>query len=86
MAELARDLYGPTEDIEAILDENYEPVGYFMSLAARERFMAVSLGFQSADELPPEARGPYLSVKQVLARLERLAPSTEPTDAAAAKS
>jgi hypothetical protein len=42
--------------------------------------MAAALGLSSADELPPEARGPYYSPQQTLAYLESLAPSD--TDAA----
>jgi hypothetical protein len=76
LAELVRDLYGETDGVETIIDERHEAVGYFMSLAARERYMAVALGLSSADELPPEDRGPYLSPSQLLARLESIAPST----------
>jgi hypothetical protein len=46
-----------------------------MSLAARERYIAVALGYSSVDEMPPEDRGPYLSPSQLIARLEALAPS-----------
>jgi hypothetical protein len=80
LAELVRDLYGGLDGVETIVDAQHEAVGYFMSLAARERYVAAALGFSSADELPPEARGPYLSPKQTLAYLESIAPSD--TDAA----
>jgi len=80
LAELVRDLYADLDCVETIVDARHEAVGYFMSLAARERYMAVALGFSSVDEMPPEARGPYYSVRQVLERLEELAPSTDPAD------
>ena len=80
LAELVRDLYGQLDGVETIVDDRYEAVGYFMSLAARERYVAHALGFSSVDEMPPEDRGPYLSPKQTLAYLESIAPSD--TDAA----
>jgi hypothetical protein len=75
LAELVQDLYGGLDGVETIVDAQHEAVGYFMSLAARERYVAVALGYSSADELPPEDRGPYLSPQQTLAYLESLAPS-----------
>ena len=76
LAELVRDLYGELDGVETIVDAHHEAVGYFMSLAARERYMAVALGYSSVDEMPPEDRGPYLSPSQLLAYLESIAPST----------
>jgi hypothetical protein len=70
LAELVRDLYGDLDGVETIVDARFEAVGYFMSLAARERYVAVALGYPSVDEMPPEDRGPYYSPAQVLAHLE----------------
>src|SRR4051794_13313300 len=75
LAELVRDLYSELDGVETIVDDRHEAAGYFMSLAARERYVAAALGYPSADELPPEDRGPYLSPSQVLAHLESIAPS-----------
>ena len=75
LAELVRDLYADLDGVETIVDDKHEAVGYFMSLAARERYIAVALGYSSVDEMPPEDRGPYLSPSQLIARLEALAPS-----------
>ena len=78
LAELVRDLYDESAWVESIIDANFDVVGYFMSLAARERYLAAALGYSSVDELPPEARGPYYSPGQILAHLESIAPSSDP--------
>ncbi len=75
LAELVRDLYADLDGVETIVDDRHEAVGYFMSLAARERYIAVALGYSSVDEMPPEDRGPYYSHAQTMAYLESLAPS-----------
>jgi hypothetical protein len=75
LAELAKDLFGELDGVETIIDDRHEAVGYFMSLAARERCIAAALGFSSAEELPSESRGPYFSPTQTIAYLESLAPS-----------
>jgi hypothetical protein len=74
-AELAKDLYCEFDGVETIVDQRHEAVGYFMSLAARERYMAAALGYSSAEELRAESRGPYYSPKQTIAYLESIAPS-----------
>jgi hypothetical protein len=75
LAELVQDLYGDLDGVETIVDARHEAVGYFMSLTARERYIATALGYASVDAMPPEDRGPYFSHAQTMAYLESLAPS-----------
>ena len=81
LAELVRDLYPDLDGVVSIIDAQFEVVGYLMSLASRERYIACALGYSSVDEMPPEARGPYYSQGQILAHLESIAPSSDPEPA-----